>query len=173
MEQAGFPDPRRGGLQRTREALKISLADLARSPRNKTGHLHLARVKGRRIVLQKSHWEAVAASVSLLRSLREAQYPSPAIHENSLVVRIASTCRNIYALDELRLRLLIAVMRIVEARLRMTAESLGASVEEIATYLSAEGIEAPPDLESNLDELTPGILQRCTRHPGQRRFTAA
>jgi hypothetical protein len=173
MGEAGLPNPNHRRFQRTREALRISLLDLARSPRNKTGHLHLARVKGRRIVLQKAHWDAVAASVSLLRSLREAQCPDCNIHENSLVVTLARTCRTIDALEEYQLRLLTAVMRIVDSRLRMKAEAPGASVEEIATYLSAKGVEDAGDLESSLDDLTPAILEGSGRHPGQRRFTAA
>ncbi|HEY3628051.1 MAG TPA: hypothetical protein VGL00_17315 [Terracidiphilus sp.] len=173
LGEAGFPESHQHKFRRTRDALAISLLDLARSPRNKTGHLHLARVKGRRIVLQKAHWDALAASVSFLKSLREAHVPPLAVHENSLVVTIARTCRAIHALDEYQLGVLTAVMRIVEAQLRMKAETPGASPEEIALYLSEKGVEASADLDSSLDDLTPAILQRASRHPGQRRFTAA
>lgn len=172
MGEAGLPASKHRSFQRTRNALEISITDLARSPRNKTGHLHLARVKDRRLVLQTMNWEAVLAAVAFVRSSRGVHIPPDAIRENSLVSTVARVAHAIRMLDDQQVRLLTAVMRIADDRVRR-AEEPGASVEEIVSYFSSKGIEAPADLESCLDDLTPNVLERCSRHPGQRRFTAA
>ncbi len=149
------------------------MTDLARSPRNKTGHLHLARVKDRRLVLQTMNWEAVLAAVAYVRSSRGAHIPPNAIRENSLVSTVARVACAIRIMDDQQVRLLTAVMRIADARIRRKAEQLGASVEEIASYFSSNGINAPADLESCLDDLTPAVLARCSGNPCEQRFTAA
>ena len=149
------------------------MTDLARSPRNKTGHLHLARVKNRRLVLQTMNWEAVLAAVAFVRSSRGAHIPPNAIRENSLVSAVARVACAIRIMDEQQVRLLTAVMRIADARIRRKADEPGASVEEIASYFSLNGVETPADLESCLEDLTPAILARCSPNFGEQRFTAA
>jgi len=173
MGEAGLPASKHRSFQRTRNALEISITDLARSPRNKSGHLHLARVKDRRLVLQKMNWEAVLAAVAFVRSSRGVHIPPNAIRENSLVSTVAHAARAIRMLDDQQVSLLTAVTRIADARIRGKAEETGASVEEITSYFSSKGMDAPADLESRLEDLMPNVLERCSRHPGQRRFTAA
>ena len=173
MDEAGFSNPGHRKFQRTRYALEISLTDLASSPRNKTGHLHLARVKNGRLVLQSMNWEAVLAAVSFVRSSRGAHVPPNAMRENSLVGTVARVSRAICFLDDRQVHVLTAVMRIVDEQIRNNADEQGASEEEIASWLAAKGMHATADLASCLDELTPTVLQPSSRHPGQRRFTAA
>ena len=173
MDKAGFENSKHRRFQKTRDALEISMTDLARSPSNKTGHLHLARVKDRRLVLQTMNWEAVLATVTFVRSSRGAHIPPNAIRENSLVSAVARVACAIRMMDEQQVRLLTAVMRIADGRARREAEEPGASLAEIALYLSSNGVDAPADLESCLDDLTPAVLARCNGNPGEQRFTAA
>lgn len=172
MDKAGFQDSRHRRFQSTRNALEISITDLARSPRNRTGHLHLARVKDRRLVLQTINWEAVLAAVAFARSSRGAHIPPSAIRENSLVSTVAHVACAIRRMDDEQVRLLTAVLRIVDARIRLQAEEPGASVEEIASYFSSNGIDAPADLQSCLDDLTPAVVARCGRNACEPRFMA-